>query len=287
MVGKVERCETMLEELKATVLNTDMWVSMGFSILKIIVIVILFFIIRKIGHEFIERILHSKHKRHVKISVRRENTLVKLLQNVLTYILFFIATIMILSELHVDVTGLIAGAGIVGLAIGFGAQNLVKDIISGFFIFFEDQFAVGDEVQIGDFEGSVQEIGLRTTKILHWTGELYIIPNGSILNVTNYSVYNSIAIVDFSVDYSGGLHEVEMAIHHVLQGLQSKYKEIVSTPKLLGIEQLDGDNVIFRVTAETLPLEQKFIERQMRRELKIEIDQLLAKKIQIQDGEGD
>ena len=287
MVGKVERCETMLEKLKATVLNTDMWLSMGFSILKIIVIVILLFIIRKIGHEFIERILHSKHKRHVKISVRRENTLVKLLQNVLTYILFFIAAIMILSELHVNVTGLIAGAGIVGLAIGFGAQNLVKDIISGFFIFFEDQFAVGDEVQIGDFEGSVQEIGLRTTKILHWTGELYIIPNGSILNVTNYSVYNSIAIVDFSVDYSGGLHEVEMAIHHVLQGLQSKYKEIVSTPKLLGIEQLDGDNVIFRVTAETLPLEQKFIERQMRRELKIEIDQLLAKKIQIQDGEGD
>lgn len=284
---KVERCETMLKDLKTNILNTDMWISMGFSILKIIIIVILFFVIRKIGHGFIERILHSKRKRHVKISVRRENTLVKLLQNVLTYILFFIAAIMILSELDIDVTGLIAGAGIVGLAIGFGAQNLVKDIISGFFIIFEDQFAVGDEVQIGDFEGSVQEIGLRTTKILHWTGELYIIPNGSILNVTNYSVYNSIAIVDFSVNYNGELKKVEMVIHHVLQSLQSQYKDIVSTPQLLGIEQLDGDNVVFRVTAETLPLKQKSIERQIRRELKIEIDRLLSENIQIQDGEGD
>lgn len=277
----------MLKDLKTNILNTDMWISMGFSILKIIIIVILFFVIRKIGHGFIERILHSKRKRHVKISVRRENTLVKLLQNVLTYILFFIAAIMILSELDIDVTGLIAGAGIVGLAIGFGAQNLVKDIISGFFIIFEDQFAVGDEVQIGDFEGSVQEIGLRTTKILHWTGELYIIPNGSILNVTNYSVYNSIAIVDFSVNYNGELKKVEMVIHHVLQSLQSQYKDIVSTPQLLGIEQLDGDNVVFRVTAETLPLKQKSIERQIRRELKIEIDRLLSENIQIQDGEGD
>src|SRR5690606_34790834 len=132
IVRKVERCETMLKDLKTNILNTDMWISMGFSILKIIIIVILFFVIRKSGHGFIERILHSKRKRHVKISVRRENTLVKLLQNVLTYILFFIAAIMILSELDIDVTGLIAGAGIVGLAIGFGAQNLVKDIISGF-----------------------------------------------------------------------------------------------------------------------------------------------------------
>ena len=89
---------------------------------------------------------------------------------------------------------MLAGAGIVGLAVGFGAQSLVKDVITGFFIVFEDQFAVGDQVQIGQSNGVVEEIGLRTTKVKSYTGELHIIPNGNILEVINYSIYNSIAI---------------------------------------------------------------------------------------------
>lgn len=88
----------------------------------------------------------------------------------LTYVIYFISLMTILSTLDIDVKGLIAGAGIVGLAVGFGAQNLVRDIITGFFIIFEDQFSVGDYVRIGSAEGTVEEIGLRTTKIKSWTG---------------------------------------------------------------------------------------------------------------------
>ncbi len=109
----------------------------------------------------------------LRVSERREATLLKLLQNVLTYFIYSMAILMILSTLTINVSAVLAGAGIVGLAVGFGAQSLVKDVITGFFIIFEDQFSVGDVIRVGQFEGTVEEIGLRTTKIKSWTGELH------------------------------------------------------------------------------------------------------------------
>ena len=92
-----------------------------------------------------------------------------------------------------------------GLAIGFGAQSLVKDIISGFFIILEDHFAVGDVIQTGSYKGTVEVIGLRSTRILSWTGEVHIIPNGSITQVTNFSIHNTLAVVDISIAYEEDL----------------------------------------------------------------------------------
>src|SRR5690625_3614670 len=114
----------------------------------------------------------------------------------LSYIVYFTAFIMILSTLGIEVMPLLAGAGVAGLAIGFGAQNLVRDVISGFFIIFEDQFSVGDYVGVAGIEGTVEEIGLRTTKVLSWTGEMNVVPNGDVTQVTNYSLHNGLAIVD-------------------------------------------------------------------------------------------
>ena len=106
---------------------------------------------------------------------------------------------MILEYCGIPIKGLLAGAGILGLAVGFGAQSLVKDIISGFFIIFEDQFSVGDYIKINPFEGEVLEIGLRTTKLKSKIGELHVIPNGSIIQVTNFSILNSVSIVDVTI----------------------------------------------------------------------------------------
>ena len=120
------------------------------------------------------------------------------------------------------------------LAVGFGAQSLVKDVITGFFIVFEDQFAVGDQVQIGTVYGSSRlEIGLRTTKVKSYTGELHIIPNGQISDVINYSIYNSIAIIDISVSYESDIEKVENIIKEFLQDLPNKYEELVSIPDIL------------------------------------------------------
>lgn len=252
--------------------DPDLWTDVGFIALKILLILLLSSIVVKVGRAAIQNIFKARTKAPLQFSERREATLVKLLQNILTYTVYFIAIVMILSSLTIDVTGILAGAGILGLAVGFGAQNLVKDVIGGFFIIFEDQFSVGDYVRIGQFEGTVDEIGLRTTKILNWTGELYIIPNGNITEVTNFSLHNSVAIVDIFLGYEADLKKVETLIENVLEKLPEKYEEIVSPPSILGIQQLGASEVILRVTAETLPLQNWYIAREIRKAVKLELD---------------
>src|SRR5699024_5315603 len=159
----------------------ELWAMIGERLLKIVFILIISLIVIRIGNKIIERLLSSNIRSRTKISDRREKTLHKLVQSILKYVVWFIAIVMILeSGFGLEIGPLIAGAGVVGLAIGFGAQNIVRDIFSGFFIILEDQFAVGDYVFASDVEGTVEEIGVRTTKILAWTGEMNVIPNGNI-----------------------------------------------------------------------------------------------------------
>ena len=197
----------------------------------------------------------------------------KLLQNVLTYAVYFIAIIMILSALTINVQAMLAGAGIVGLAVGFGAQSLVKDVITGFFIIFEDQFSVGDYVRIGQFEGTVEEIGLRTSKVKSFTGEINIIPNGSIVEVTNFSIYNSVAVLDIGIAYEGDIQYAEKVLQEYLEGLPSKYEELVKAPELLGVQQFGASEVVLRIVAETLPMKHWYIGRVMRKEIKLVLDE--------------
>jgi moderate conductance mechanosensitive channel len=262
--------QTMLEKL----LNEDMWKLLGEGLLKIILIMIVGKFIIHMGKIAIENIFKVRqHSSMLRVSERREATLMKLLQNVLTYAIYFIAALMVLSALSINVSAILAGAGIVGLAVGFGAQSLVKDIITGFFIIFEDQFSVGDYIRVGQFEGTVQEIGLRTTKIKNWTGELHIIPNGNILEVTNFSLNNSVAVIDISVAYEENIQRVEQLIQDLLATLQDKYEEIVQPPELLGVQNLGNSEVMIRVTAETLPMRHMYIARQLRKEIKLCLDE--------------
>lgn len=180
---------------------------------------------------------------------------------------------MALSVFHIDVKALLAGAGIVGLAIGFGAQSLVKDIITGFFIIFEDQFSVGDQVRIGTYEGVVEEIGLRTTKIKGFTGEVNIIPNGSIVDVTNFSINNSKAIVDVSIAYQGDINRAEKVILELIEKLPEQYEDIVGVPELLGVQNIQAAEVTIRVVAETLPTKHHAIARILRKEIKNVLDE--------------
>ena len=227
----------------------------------------------KFGKRIIERLFLVRQRSPLSYDERRQNTLLKLLQNILTYAVYFAAILAILSTFGINVAGLVAGAGIVGLAVGFGAQSLVKDVITGFFIVFEDQFAVGDQVQIGQSMGVVIEIGLRTTKVKSYTGELHIIPNGNISEVINYSIYNSIALIDISVSYESDIQAVENIIKEFLQDLPNKYEELVNIPNLLGVQSLAASEVILRVVAETLPYQQHGVARKIRRDLKEYLEQ--------------
>ena len=268
----VEWITNLFNELKDYLMNSELWITIGQGFAKILIIFFLSLFFIRIGKIVVRKLFKVRTKGPIRITVRREVTLVKLLENVLTYVIYFIAFIMILETLTIDVKALIAGAGIVGLAVGFGAQNLVRDIITGFFIIFEDQFSVGDYIKTGNYEGFVEEIGLRTTKIKSWTGELHILPNGSIVEVTNYSIHNSIAVVDVSIAYEGNIHEAERVIHDLLAELPEKYEDIVSAPELLGVQNLGSSDVVLRVICEVNPMQHWHIARIIRKEIKLRLD---------------
>ncbi len=234
--------------------SDETWIALGVSAMKIVFIIFLAFIVIKIGNVIIHRVFQVKLKGPLRHSERREKTLVKLLKNTLSYVVYFSAILAVLSEFRIDVKGLLAGAGVLGLAVGFGAQSLVKDVITGFFIILEDQFSVGDYVKIGIAEGIVEEIGLRTTKIKSFTGEVYILPNGTIIQVVNYSMENSLAIVDVTIPLDVGMDKAERLIEQFLQGLPKNNDDLINAPKLIGAQDFTETEVVVRIIAETKPM---------------------------------
>ena len=245
----------------------SLWIDIGTGLLKIILIIILALVIVKVSRNLIDRVFKKREAGPLRITERRENTLKKLIKSVISYVVYFVAFIMILDNvLGFDVGALIAGAGVAGLAIGFGAQNLVRDVISGFFIIFEDQFSVGDYVLVSGVEGTVEEIGLRTTKILSWTGEMNVLPNGNVTQVTNYSVSNGLSVVDINIPYESDVGDAEKIIEEVVASLPEKYDFFVNTPTIHGVQNLDVSHYVIRVIAETLPVFQWAGERAIRKE---------------------
>lgn len=253
--------------------SPETWLNIGEGVLKIIAIMVIANILIRIGRVAIRNIFKIRTMSPLgRTSLRREETLSRLLDNILSYVVYFIAFMMILTELTIDVKALLAGAGIIGLAVGFGAQNLVKDIISGFFIIFEDQFSVGDHIRVGQFEGDVEAIGLRTTKIKNWTGEVHILPNGSVNEVTNYSLSNSIAIVDVSIAYEEDIDKAEKVIGELLMNMPLHYEELTKPPEILGVQNLGASEVVLRIIAETAPMKHFGVARKLRKDIKLQLD---------------
>lgn len=265
--------ENLWSQIVEYITDIELWITLGQGLLKICLIFIIATAFIRIGKIAISKIFLFRGKSPLRISVRRENTLAKLLENILTYVVYFIAIIMILETVGIKIGPLLAGAGIVGLAVGFGAQNLVKDIITGFFIIFEDQFSVGDFIRVSTFEGTVEEIGLRTTKIKSWTGEVHILPNGNITEVTNFSIHNSVAFVDISIAYESDISEAERVIQELLLEVQDKYEDIVQPPELLGVQNLGASEVTLRVTCEVEPMRHFHIARMLRKDIKMRLEE--------------
>ncbi|RHW40452.1 mechanosensitive ion channel family protein [Neobacillus notoginsengisoli] len=262
-----------MNKIHSRLMDEDKWAAIGEGAIKIILILILTGILIKIGKAAIHKTFEIRMKMPLRVKERREATLVKLLDNILSYVIYFIALMMILTELTIDVKAMLAGAGIVGLAVGFGAQNLVKDVISGFFIIFEDQFSVGDHIKIDQFEGTVDSIGLRTTKIKTWTGEVHILPNGSITQVTNYSLNNSMAVVDVGIAYEEDIEKAEQVIREIIENIPLDNEDIVSPPEFVGIQNFGPTEITVRVVAETKPMTHYGIARMLRKEIKLGLDE--------------
>lgn len=261
----------MYNKFMATLTSEDMWIGVGLATIKITAITILSMVVVRVAKMAIRKGFEIRMKAPAPLqpaSERRYRTILRLVQSIVSYVVYFSAILAILSAVNIDVKGLLAGAGIVGLAVGFGAQSLVKDVITGFFIIFEDQFGVGDYIKITSVEGTVLEIGLRTTKIKGAAGEINIVPNGSITDVVNYSINNSIAIIDVSVAYSSDIAKAERLIEEYLKELPKKHEEITAPPTLLGVQNVVGAEVSIRISVETLPMQHFAISRMVRRDVK-------------------
>ncbi|NLJ99019.1 MAG: mechanosensitive ion channel family protein, partial [Tissierellia bacterium] len=195
-----------------------------------------------------------------------------MLKNIIKYVFYFIGAIMVLDLFDINTTSILATAGIGGLAIGFGAQSLVKDIITGFFILFEDQFSVGDYISVGNLEGIVEELGVRTTKLRDFSGELHIIPNSKVEIVTNKTRGAMRALVTISVAYEEDIDRVIDVLDRVCNEIRESNKNVVEGPTILGISNLGESGIDLTIVAKTNPMEQWSVERQLRKNIKEAFD---------------
>mgnify|MGYP006321728201 CR=1 FL=1 len=247
--------------------SEELWNLIAKSTFKIVGILLISYLVVVIGKKFIANLFLLQMRSPLNHSERRQKTILKLLQSVLSYTVYFSAILAILAVVEINVAGLLAGAGIAGLAIGFGAQSLVKDVISGFFIILEDQFGVGDFIKLNGAEGTVIEIGLRTTKICGASGEQHIIPNGSIGMVVNYSVNDTSTFIDFDVPISANIEEIEKRVENYLITLPEQYNELTKKPLLMGVQSFTQTDATIRIKIETVSMQHSKIARIIRRDL--------------------
>lgn len=197
-----------------------------------------------------------------------------LFKKMIRWAIIFAATFLILTTFGVNSTAIVASVGIIGLVVSFGAQKLVEDVISGLFLIVEKQFQVGDIVIISDYRGVIQEIGLRTTKVVDAANlDVKIINNSDIRNVINLSANVSTAICEMSIEYSASIPEIENLVNPFLPKIKEKYPEIIDGPTYVGVQDLGDSDVVLRYSAKTLEADKFKIQRALKRELKIFFDE--------------
>ncbi|QEK13710.1 mechanosensitive ion channel family protein [Crassaminicella thermophila] len=204
---------------------------------------------------------------------KRFNTIKGITNSIIRYTIYFIAFTPILETIGIDVSSLIAAAGIGGLAIGFGAQNLVRDIITGFFILLEDQFQVGDHVEIGDKSGIVEDMTLRVTMLRDFNGDLHIIPNGYIEKVTNKCRGNMRAWIDVSIAYEENIDNAIRVLNQLCEEISKENEKIIEGPTVLGVTNLGESDIVISIVAKTVPMEQWAVERELRKRIKERFDE--------------
>lgn len=204
---------------------------------------------------------------------QRTATLRQIIRSVTKAILILVVVLTISSELGFNIGPVLASAGIVGLAVGFGAQSLVKDVISGFFILFEDQFGIGDVVKIGDFTGVVERMTLRATVLRNLEGQVYVVPNGNIQNVIVMTKGWSRAVLDVTVPLKEELARVFDVLQRIGARLAQDWPDrILEQPVVLGVEKLDDSGVTIRSIVKTPPFKHADVLREWRRRVKDEFD---------------
>ncbi len=234
-----------------------------------VLIILLSALIYIIIKNFTKRLFSVKVK---KIDIKKKNTACSVIINLEKSFIIIVAFLMILSVYGVDTMALVTSLGIVGVVAGLAVQDTLKDFVSGISIIFENKFCVGDNITVNDFRGDVIELGMKTTKIKSYTGEVLIIPNHLIDKVINHSIDKSLAIVDIGVSYEENLDKVENVLEELCKNLTKELKCLKGEVQLLGINDLASSSIKYRITADTVAMENYKIEREIRKQIKVAFD---------------
>ena len=247
--------------------------------LKILLLVIISSLVFRYGGRAIEKLVRKSVMSDKNLSAaeeeRREDTLIKIFDGTFKFILILVVGLMILSEFGINIAPLIAGAGIIGLAVGFGGQYLIRDVITGLFIILENQYRVGDAVNIAGIGGSVEDITLRITVLRDLDGVVHHIPHGEIKTVSNMAKGFARVNLNIGVSYNAELEKVISTINQVGKEMSEDeyFKDLIlKTPEFLRVDEFADSSVVVKILGETKPLSQWEVTGELRKRLKIAFD---------------
>jgi small conductance mechanosensitive channel len=246
--------------------------------IQLVIIIILAYAGLKVAKSVSTRFVKALSRRQEDIEFqKRTETLGSVIRHILTVLILIVASMMALKELGIEIGPILAAAGIVGLAVGFGAQNLVQDVISGFFILLEDQIRVGDVVKVGETGGLVEKVNLRMTILRDLSGNVHYIRNGNIDIVTNMTKEYSRYVFEIGVAYREDVDHVIEVVRQIdedLRGDPEFSADILEPIEILGLDQFADSAIIIKARYKTLPVQQWRVGREFNRRMKKKFDEL-------------
>ncbi|MDA1335106.1 MAG: mechanosensitive ion channel family protein [bacterium] len=246
---------------------------------RIIGILVFGWIIHKVSHRVVEgtvrKLVTCEEGSSKEAEEKRENTLIRIFHMTVATVLWVIMGMLVLSEFGLDIAPLLAAAGLVGVAVGFGAQYLIRDVITGFFLIMENQFRIGDVVCLDDTCGSVEDITLRLAVLRDLDGAVHHIPHGSVSKVSNLSKKMARVNLDIGVSYDADIEKVEEVVNRVGVELAAdpKFSEMITKPpQFLRINNFGDSSVDIKILGDTQPLKQWEVTGELRKRIKIAFD---------------
>ena len=258
------------------VLSVLKWISEKVMVKEVvgpILVVCISILINGMIKNVVHRFFHIDKKKLKTKEEKRTITVVSLITNIIKYVIILIDVIIILGIYGIPTASIIASLGAVGVVLGLALQDTLKDFVSGFFIITDNLYRMGDWIEIGDFEGEVISIGLKTTQIRAYTGEVKIISNRTVTEVINYNLSNTLAIVDIPIPYEEDYEKAEQVLSELCVKLTDTLDKIRGTVTLLGINEYNEKGLVYRITVDTVPTEHYGVQREIRKQVKQVLDQ--------------
>lgn len=243
----------------------------GPSLVQVIGIVFLSRVVVELGKLLIDRTM-GKTDDLSPIEIQQRMTLVPLIKSLLSYAIYFAAFVLIMRAFGVDPTPVLAGAGILGIVIGLGAQPLINDLVSGFFILFENIYLVGDYVEIGTSSGVVEMIDVRTTRIRNSNGELHILRNGQLGEIVNFSKSYIFAVVEVGVAYDSDLDQVYRVLQETGESLKAGHSDVLEATRVQGLKEFGPSELLIRTVTKVKPGCHMQVSRELRKLIKEAFD---------------